>query len=138
MAEKRILGLDIGEKRIGVAVSDPLGVTAQGLGILSRKDRDSDLARLKEMIRDYRVEKIVVGVPRHMDGRLGNQAQEILDFAAALAEALVAEVVPWDERLTTREAERVLIQADLSRRRRRQVVDQVAAVLILQGYLDSR
>ncbi len=138
LTEKRILGLDVGEKRIGVAVSDPLGVTAQGLGVLHRKDRDADLARLQEMIRDYRVEKIVVGVPRHMDGRPGKQAQEILDLAATLGEALDAEVVPWDERLTTREAERVLIQADLSRRRRRQVVDQVAAVLILQGYLDSQ
>jgi putative Holliday junction resolvase len=136
--ERRILGLDVGEKRIGVAVSDPLGLTAQGLGVLIRKDRDSDLARLREMIRDYRVEKIVVGVPRHLDGRLGKQAQEILDLAGALGKALAAEVVSWDERLTTREAERVLIQADLSRRRRRQVVDQVAAVLILQGYLDSQ
>lgn len=136
--EKRILGLDVGEKRIGVAVSDPLGVTAQGLGVLIRKDRDADLARLKEMVGDYRVEKIVVGVPRHMDGRPGKQAQEILDLAAALGKVLAAEVVAWDERLTTREAERVLIQADLSRRRRRQVVDQVAAVLILQGYLDSQ
>jgi putative Holliday junction resolvase len=136
--EKRILGLDVGEKRIGVAVSDPLGVTAQGLGVLSRKDRDTDLARLQEMVRHYRVEKIVVGVPRHMDGRLGEQAQEILDLAAALAEALAAAVIPWDERLTSREAERVLIEADLSRRRRRQVVDQLAAALILQGYLDSQ
>jgi len=128
----------VGEKRIGVAVSDPLGVTAQGLGVLSRKDRDTDLARLQEMVRHYRVEKIVVGVPRHMDGRLGEQAQEILDLAAALAEALAAAVIPWDERLTSREAERVLIEADLSRRRRRQVVDQLAAALILQGYLDSQ
>jgi putative Holliday junction resolvase len=136
--EKRILGLDVGEKRIGVAVSDPLGVTAQGLGVLSRKDRDTDLARLQEMVRHYRVEKIVVGVPRHMDGRLGEQAQEILDLAAALAEALAAAVIPWDERLTSREAERVLSEADLSRRRRRQVVDQLAAALILQGYLDSQ
>ncbi|MBM4293686.1 MAG: Holliday junction resolvase RuvX [Deltaproteobacteria bacterium] len=136
--EARVLGLDVGEKRIGVAVSDPLGITAQGLGVLHRKDRDTDLARLQEMVRDYRVVKIVVGVPRHMDGRPGKQAQEILDLAAALGEALAAEVVPWDERLTTREAERVLIQADLSRRRRRQVVDQVAAALILQGYLDSQ
>jgi putative Holliday junction resolvase len=90
------------------------------------------------MVRHYRVEKIVVGVPRHMDGRLGEQAQEILDLAAALAEALAAAVIPWDERLTSREAERVLIEADLSRRRRRQVVDQLAAALILQGYLDSQ
>ncbi|MBM4273250.1 MAG: Holliday junction resolvase RuvX [Deltaproteobacteria bacterium] len=138
LTEKRILGLDVGEKRIGVAVSDPLGVTAQGLGVLSRKNRESDLARLQEMIRDYRVVKIVVGVPRHMDGRPGKQAPEILDLAQALGKALAAEVVAWDERLTTREAERVLLQADLSRRRRRQVVDQVAAALILQGYLDSQ
>jgi putative Holliday junction resolvase len=126
----------VGEKRIGVAVSDPLGITAQGLGVLVRQSPETDQARLLEMVRDYRIKEIVVGLPRHMDGRPGRQVPAILELAASLGRAFGVEVTTWDERLTTMEAERVLLQADVSRRRRRQVVDQLAAVLILQGYLD--
>ena len=133
-AEVRILALDVGSKRIGLAVSDPLGLTAQGLGVLERKEWDRDLARLVEIARPYQVQEILVGLPRHMDGRPGEQVEEIL----ALAQALGARVSTWDERLSTVEAERLLIQADLSRKRRRLVVDQVAASLILQAYLDGR
>jgi putative Holliday junction resolvase len=136
-SEIRILALDVGRKRIGLAVSDPLGLTAQGLGVLKRKNWDKDLARLQEIASPYRVQEILVGLPRHMDGRLGEQAKEILTLAQALGEALGAKVATWDERLSTVEAERLLVTADLSRRRRRQVVDQVAATLILQAYLDS-
>jgi putative Holliday junction resolvase len=136
--EVRILALDVGTKRIGLAVSDPLGLTAQGLGVLDRKDWDRDLVRLQEIAHPYRVQEILVGLPRHMDGRPGEQVEEILALARALAEALGAQVVTWDERLSTVEAERLLIQADLSRKRRRRVVDQVAASLILQAYLDGR
>jgi putative Holliday junction resolvase len=135
--EVRILALDVGRKRIGIAVSDPLGITAQGLEVLERKNWDKDLARLQEIARPYEVQEILVGLPRHMDGRLGEQAEEILALARALGEALGAKVATWDERLSTVEAERVLIAADLSRTRRRRVVDQVAATLILQAYLDS-
>jgi putative Holliday junction resolvase len=136
--EVRILALDVGEKRIGIAVSDPLGITAQGLAVLTRRGKDADLASLLEVAREYRVQEIVVGLPLHLDGRPGRQSQEILSLAAALGEALGVPVTPWDERLTTMEAERVLLAADVSRRRRRQVVDQLAAVLILQNYLDRR
>jgi putative Holliday junction resolvase len=136
--EVRILALDVGHKRIGLAVSDPLGFTAQGLGILQRQGRESDLARLLEMAREYQVQEILVGLPRHMDGRLGSQADDILELANALGEALGVPVTTWDERLSSKEAERVLIAADVSRRRRRQVLDKLAAVLILQAYLDSR
>lgn len=136
--EGRILALDVGRKRIGLAMSDPLGLTAQGLKVLERRDWDRDLARLQEIAGPYRVREVLVGLPRHMDGRLGEQAEEILELAGALGEALGAQVVTWDERLSTVEAERLLIQADMSRRRRRQVVDQVAATLILQAYLDRR
>jgi putative holliday junction resolvase len=136
--EGRVLALDVGRKRIGLAVSDPLGFTAQGLKVLERRDWDWDLAQLLEIARAYRVREILVGLPRHMDGRLGEQAEEILELARALGEALGARVVTWDERLTTVEAERLLIEADMSRRRRRQVVDKVAATIILQAYLDSR
>jgi putative Holliday junction resolvase len=134
----RILALDVGEKRIGLAVSDPLGITAQGLGVLSRQNRETDQARLLEVAREYQVQEILVGLPRHLDGRPGQQADAILELARTLGDALGVPVTTWDERLTTVEAERVLIQADLSRRRRRRVVDQVAAVLILQSYLEYR
>ena len=136
--EIRILALDVGQKRIGLAVSDPLGITAQGLEVLTRKDPETDLARLLEVARKWHVQEIVVGLPRHLDGREGTQAPAIMELARALGDALGAPVTPWDERLTTVQAERVLLQADLSRRRRRQVVDQVAAVLILQSYLECR
>jgi putative Holliday junction resolvase len=136
--EVRILALDVGTKRIGLALSDPLGITAQGLGVLERKDWDRDLARLLEIARPYQVQEILVGLPRHMDGRPGEMAEEILALARALAEALGARVATWDERLSTVEAERVLIQADMSRKRRRRVVDKVAASIILQAYLDGR
>jgi len=136
--EVRILALDVGEKRIGLAVSDPLGLTAQGLGVVERRGWDQDLARLVAVAREWRVQEGGVGGPRHLDGRPGAQVPEILELARALGEVLDVQVTPWDERLTTREAERVLLQADLSRRRRRQVVDRLAAVLILQAYLDRR
>jgi putative holliday junction resolvase len=134
--EVRFLALDVGAKRIGLAVSDPLGITAQGLGVLTRKDRAEVLAQLLEVARKWQVQRVVVGLPRHLDGRLGDAAPEVLELASDLGEALGVRVVTWDERLTTVEAERVLLQADLSRRRRRQVLDQQAAVLILQNYLD--
>ena len=134
--EVRILALDVGAKRIGLAVSDPLGITAQGLGVLTRKDRAGVLAQLLEVARKWQVQRVVVGLPRHLDGRLGDAAPEVLELASDLGEALGVRVVTWEERLTTVEAERVLLQADLSRRRRRQVLDQQAAVLILQNYLD--
>ena len=136
--EVRILALDVGSKRIGLAVSDPLGITAQGLEVLIRKNPQADLERLVEVARQWGVQKIVVGLPRHMDGRLGSAAPQILELVEVLQKTLGVEVVTWEERLTTVEAERVLIQADVSRRRRRQVVDQLAAVLILQNYLDHR
>ncbi len=136
--EVRILALDVGSKRIGLAVSDPLGITAQGLEVLICKNPQADLERLVEVARQWGVQRIVVGLPRHMDGRLGSSAPQILELVEVLQKTLGVEVVTWEERLTTVEAEKVLIQADVSRKRRRQVVDQLAAVLILQNYLDHR
>jgi putative Holliday junction resolvase len=135
---RRILGLDMGAKRIGLAVSDPLGITAQGLEVWVRRGREADLDHILKVAREYHVQQIVVGLPRHLDGRPGAATPEIREFAGALGQALGAEVIFWDERLTTAAAERLLIQADVSRKRRRQVVDQLAAVLILQSYLDYR
>jgi putative Holliday junction resolvase len=136
--EIRILALDVGEKRIGLAVSDPLGFTAQGLGVVHRQDPARDLSAIRELIASYPIQEIVVGVPRHLDGRPGTMADAILALAEALGRELNVPVVSWDERLTTVEAERLLVQADLSRKKRRRVVDQVAATLILQSYLDWR
>ena len=136
--EVRILALDVGHKRIGVAVSDPLGLTAQGLMVLERRDWDQDLDRLLEIARPYRVQEVLVGLPRHLNGRLGEQAEGILALAQALADALHAKVVTWDERLTTSAAERSLQESGLDWKKRRNVVDQVAACLILQGVLASR
>ncbi|WP_338823405.1 Putative pre-16S rRNA nuclease [Moorella humiferrea] len=134
----RIMGLDVGTKTIGVAVSDPLGWTAQGVTTLRRKNKNADLAALKEIIERFGVEEIVVGLPRNMDGTFGPRAKEASDFARGLKAVLGLPVHLYDERLTTVAADKVLLKADLSRRRRRAVVDQVAATIILQGYLDRR
>lgn len=133
------MGLDVGEKTIGVAVSDPLGWTAQGVTTIRRRGSlEEDLEAILRLVQEYHVERVVVGLPRNMNGSLGPQAKKVLDFMQALEERLKLPVVPWDERLTTSAAERVLIAADLSRRRRKGVVDRLAAVLILQSYLDCQ
>lgn len=134
----RILGLDVGERRIGLAVSDELGLTAHGLPTLERTALKADLARLEEIVAEYAAEKVVVGLPRNMDGSLGQQGSRVLDFIERLQRRIPKiPVIPWDERLTTKAAERVLLEADMSRSKRKKKVDQVAAVLILQGYLNS-
>jgi putative holliday junction resolvase len=135
---KRILALDLGARRIGLAVSDELGWTAHGLPTLERVGPKKDLAKLREVVAEYRIRKLIVGLPRNMNGSLGPQANRVLEFIEQLKNKLKLDVIPWDERLTTQAAERVLIEADLSRAKRRKKVDQVAAVLILQGYLDSQ
>ncbi|HHY37131.1 MAG TPA: Holliday junction resolvase RuvX [Firmicutes bacterium] len=134
----RLLGLDVGEKTIGVAVSDPLGLTAQGVEVIRRRGRERDLERLAELAQTYGVETIVIGLPKNMDGSLGKQAEQVMAFATLVQERLDLPVVLWDERLTTIAAERALLEADLSRGRRREVIDKMAAVLILQGYMDRR
>ncbi len=134
----RILGLDLGEKRIGVALSDALGLTAQGLTVIQRQGRKRSLDLVVELAREHEVQEIVIGLPRHLDGRLGQGAEEALAWADELRERLHIPVHPVDERLTTMQAERVLLQADVSRRKRRQVIDKMAAGLILQAFLDIR
>lgn len=135
----RILGLDLGEKNIGMAVSDELGLTAQGLDNINRgKDIEEDLDRIKAIVQKYGVEKIVIGLPRNMDGSCGPQAQKALQFAELVADRLKLPVENWDERLSTVSAQRLLIEADVSRKKRRRVIDKMAAVIILQGYLNAR
>ncbi len=134
----RMMGLDVGSKTIGIALSDPLGWTAQGLMTLKRKNLTADIHALQELAARYEVTAIVVGLPRNMNGSLGAMAAEVKSFAAKLEAALGLPVHFYDERLTTVAADRILLEADLSRRRRRAVVDQVAAGIILQGYLDRQ
>jgi len=134
----RILGLDVGNKRIGAAVSDELGFTAQGIGVIMRQDLKQDIKRIQELIRQYDIGKIVLGLPRNMNGTMGPQSELVKKFGEALKLDSGIEISYWDERLTTVEAERSLINADMSRKKRRSVIDKVAAVLILQGYLDYR
>jgi len=133
----RIMGLDLGEKRIGIAFSDPMGWTAQGHSILQRKGLKKDLSYLQELCQEFQVEKIVLGLPLNMNGTMGPRALETQEFARALQEALKIPVDFWDERLSSKSAERVLLEADLSRKRRKELIDKIAAVHILQAYLDG-
>lgn len=134
----RILGLDLGEKRIGVALSDALGLTAQGLMVLTRQGLAADLEQIVRLAQEHQVQEIVIGLPRHMDGHLGEGAAEVMQWVEELQRQLGVPVHTWDERLTTVEAEKVLLSADVSRRKRRQVIDKMAASLILQAFLDQR
>lgn len=134
----RIMGLDVGEKRIGIAISDQLGWTAQGHSVLARRNLQGDLERLGELCSANEVGTIVVGFPRNMNGTIGPKGIEIMEFGQLLQENLGLPVEYWDERLTTVAAERMLVEANVSRRRRKQVIDKIAAVNILQGYLDRQ
>ena len=133
----RILGLDIGDKTIGVAVSDAIGLTAQALKVIWRSSVDQDIEELKKIIDEYQVQKIIIGLPKNMDGTLGHQAEKVKKTYDKIEKALKMPVELWDERLTTVEAERLLIRADMSRKKRKKVIDKLAAVFILQGYLDK-
>jgi putative holliday junction resolvase len=134
----RVLGLDVGSRRIGVAVSDPLGITAQGLETLHRKNKRHDFAHLERVIREYGVKEIVVGLPLRMSGAAGTQAEKMQVFAEELRKRFGLPVHFWDERLTSAEANRLLRETDLSIEKRSQAVDRMAAVLILQGWMQNR
>ena len=132
----KILSMDVGDRRIGMAVSDDLGWTAQGIATLERRSSQYDLKKIKEAVDRYRPDRIVVGLPRNMNGTLGPQGEKVMAFAEELKAIFGLEIVFWDERLTTVSAHKAMIEADLSRQKRKKRVDQVAAVLILQSYLD--
>lgn len=136
----RIMGLDYGSKTVGVAMSDPLGITAQAVETIWRKDENKlrkTCARIEELINEYEVERIVLGLPKHMNNDLGERAEKALAFGEMVKRRTGLEVVMWDERLTTVEAERTLIENNVRRENRKQYIDKIAAVFILQGYLDS-
>ncbi len=134
----RSLGLDIGDKRIGVAVSDLFGWTAQSVKVITRVELEKDLAEIRAIIDEYGVEEIVAGLPKNMDGTLGPRAEKTIDFTDQLKLATDLPLIFWDERLSTVAATRTLLEADVSRRKRKEVVDKLAAVIILQGYLDAK
>jgi putative holliday junction resolvase len=134
----RILGLDVGSRRIGVAVSDPLGITAQGLETLQRRNKRLDFEALERIIRENEVREIVVGLPLRMSGAEGTQSEKMQDFAEELRKRFRLTVHLWDERLTSAEANRVLRETELSIGKRAKAVDRMAAVLILQGWMESR
>ena len=135
----RIMGLDYGTKTVGVAVSDPLGITAQAVETITRKEENKlrkTCARIEALIAEYGVERIILGLPKHMNNDIGERAEKALEFRDMLARRTGLEVVMWDERLTTVSAERTLMESGVRRENRKKHIDQIAAVFILQGYLD--
>lgn len=133
----RILGLDVGSKTIGVAISDPLGFTAQGITTIRRVKKEVDIEEVKKLCVEYSVESIVIGLPKNMNGSVGESGERMLEFCEVIREATGIKVETWDERLTTVAAHKSMIEADLSRGKRKKIVDKIAATLILQGYLDK-
>ena len=136
----RILGIDFGDKRIGLAISDPLGFTAQAVAVIGKGESfEKDIQELKKIIKKYEgVDEIVVGLPITMSGEIGKQAQKVLEFVEALKGSFKININTWDERLTSVVAEKTLISAGLSREKRKKVIDKSAATFILQSYLDNK
>lgn len=134
----RIMGLDIGDKTIGVAVSDLMGMTAQGIKTIKRTSKKNDIEEIKQIIKEKQVNLIVSGLPKNMNGTVGPQGEKVQKFCELIKEETGLEIEFWDERLTTVAAEKTLITADVSRKKRKNVIDMMAAVLILQGYLDFK
>ena len=137
----RIMGLDYGSKTVGVAISDPLHITAQGIETITRKSENKlrkTCARIESLIEEYEVERIVVGFPKLLNNDIGERAKKAMEFGEMLKKRTGLEVVMWDERLTTVEAERTLIENNVRRENRKKFIDKIAAVFILQGYLDYK
>ena len=134
----RVLGLDVGSKTIGVAITDPLGITAQGLNTIRRKNRRLDFEQLERLVRDYEVSEIVVGYPLRLSGVEGTQSEKMQLFAEELRKKFGLPVHLWDERLTSSQANRILREAELSIKKRGEAVDRLAAVLILQSWMEAQ
>lgn len=132
----RIIGLDLGQKTIGVAVSDPLGFTAQGLTTIRRTKKEQDIKEIKKFCDEYNAELIVIGLPKNMNGTIGPSGEIAMSFGDLIKQELKIEIKFWDERLTTVAAQKAMLEADLSRSKRKKIVDKVASTYILQGYLD--
>ena len=135
---ERIMGLDVGNKTIGVAISDPLLLTAQGLKTISRESNKRDIEEIEDIINKCKITKIIVGFPKNMNNTIGPQGEKVLSFVDKLKKRVNIDIILEDERLTTMAAERILIEGDVSRKNRKKVIDKVAASYILQTYLDRR
>ncbi len=138
MPMSRILALDVGHKRIGVALSDPLQITAQGLTTITRRNLDHDLRTINELVERHEVQSIVVGLPVRLNGSLGPEAESVQKFIDELKQAVDLPIHPWDERFTTSQAEQALLEGRVRRAKRKTIRDQVAATLLLQNYLDAQ
>ena len=137
----RVMGLDYGSKTVGVAISDPLGITAQGIETIERKEENKlrqTLARIETLVKEYEVEKIVLGFPKNMNNTIGERAEKSLELKEKLERRIGIPVIMWDERLTSVEAERTLMESKVRRENRKKYVDKIAATIILQGYLDYK
>lgn len=134
----RTMGLDYGERRIGVAISDAFGWTAQGSEVIDKKLVKDELGRIEELVKLHEVDNVIVGLPKNMNGTIGPSGENCIAFAERLRQKLGLPVQLWDERLTTVAAERTLLEADVSRSKRKQVIDKMAAAILLQSYLDSK
>ncbi len=135
---ERVMGLDVGDKTIGVAISDLLQMTAQGLTTIKRESKEKDYSALESIMKEYNINKVVVGLPKNMNGTLGPQGEKTIKFAEKLKNKYKVEIIYQDERLTTMAAERALIEGDMRREKRKSVIDKVAATFILQIYLDRK
>ncbi|MDN3018637.1 Holliday junction resolvase RuvX [Paenibacillus sp. BSR1-1] len=136
----RVLGLDVGSKTVGIALSDELGWTAQGLKTLkiNEERKAFGFEEIGQLIKEYQVDKVVIGLPKNMNGTIGPRGEASKQYAEEIEKQFSVPTILWDERLTTMAAERVLLEADVSRKKRKKVIDKMAAVMILQGYLDSK
>lgn len=134
--KKKSLCLDVGDKRIGMAISDDLRLTAQNKGVIQRRNLNSDLSEILNIIKTFHVEELVIGIPLNMNGSLGTQAKKVFDFIDKLKSKTDIPIYHWDERLSSSAVEKVLIEANVRRKKRKRVIDTMAAQYILQGYLD--
>ncbi|KGR78585.1 Holliday junction resolvase RuvX [Ureibacillus manganicus] len=136
----RIMGLDVGSKTVGIAISDALGWTAQGIETIQINEDEGEfgIERIKELVKEYAITEFVVGLPKNMNNTIGPRGEASQSYKKLLEDTFGFPVKLWDERLTTMAAERMLIEADVSRKKRKKVIDKMAAVMILQGYLDSK
>ncbi len=134
----RILALDVGERRIGTAISDGLGITAQCLNVITRKGLEEDTKELNTIIETYKVVEIVVGLPVNMNGTRGDAANNVIEFVHSIKDYIKIPVKMWDERLTTSQGEKILIGADVSRKKRKKIIDKLAAQILLQSYMDYK
>ena len=136
----RIMGLDVGSKTVGIAISDELGWTAQGLKTLKIDEEKNKFGfdEIGQLIKEYGISQVVIGLPKNMNGSIGPRAEASKRYAEQIEDRFLVSTVLWDERLTTMAAERVLLEADVSRKKRKKVIDKMAAMMILQGYLDSK